>query len=181
MWEILSLIAGVLAVAFFLICFQLKKRKSIIICNITSRVLYIAQYCLIGQFVGAVMDVAAVPSSTIASKKDNKFVSKFKIPLIILVNAIIIAVGFLTIFLIENGNLIGLLSIAGVLFETIALWFNSEKLIRICSLFGAPCWFVYNIICGAYASAVGNVLTVISIVVALCRYNSSARAKIIDK
>ncbi len=181
MLEILSLIAGVLAVAFFLICFQLKKRKNIIVCNIISRLLYIAQYCLIGQFTGAVMDVAAVPSSAIAGKKDNAFVLKFKIPIIILVNVIIVAVGFLTMFLAENGNLIGLLSIAGVLFETIALWFNSEKKIRILSLFGAPCWFVYNIICGAYASAVGNVLVVISIVVALCRYRSAGNAKNIDK
>ena len=180
MWEILSLIAGVLAVVFFLICFQLKKRKNIIICNIISRLLYIAQYCLIGHFTGAVMDVAAIPSSAIAGKKEKKFVAKFKIPIIILVNIIIVVVGFLTMFLIEGGNLLGLLSIAGVLFETIALWFNSERLIRILSLFGAPCWFGYNIICGAYASAVGNVLTVISIIVALCRYRSADKAKAID-
>ena len=180
MWEILSLIAGVLAVGFFLACFQLKKRKSIITCNIISRVLYIAQYCFIGQFTGAIMDVAAIPSSTVASKKEHAFVAKFKIPIIIFVNVLIVAVGFLSMFLLEGGNLLGLLSIAGVLFETIALWFNSEKAIRIISLFGAPCWFAYNIICGAYASAVGNVLAIISITVALFRYKETKKEKTIN-
>ncbi len=181
MWEMLSLIAGVLAVAFFIVCFQLKNRKSIIVCNVISRLLYIAQYCLIGKFTGAVMDVAAIPSSTIAGKKENGLVAKYKIPIIIFVNVIIVATGFLSIFLLEGGNLIGLLSIAGVLFETIALWFNSEKIIRIVSLFGAPCWFTYNIICGAYASAVGNVLTVTSIVIALMRYKKTKEEKVIEE
>ena len=175
MWEILSLIAGILAVAFFLLCYQLKRRKSIIICNVISRVLYIAQYCLIGQFVGAVMDVTAIPSSTIATKKDHPFVQKFKFPIIILVNLLIVAIGLVIIFFVENGNMLGLLAIVGVLFETVALWFNSEKVIRIVSIFGAPFWLVYNILCGAYASAVGNLLTIASIIIALIRYKNTKK------
>lgn len=177
MWEILSTIAGVLAVGCFLLCYQLKSRKSIITFNVISRVLYIVQYCLIGAFTGAVMDITAIPSSVIASKKNHPFVKKYKLPLIILVNLIIVAIGLLIIFFVENGSMLGLLSIAGVLFETIALWFNSEKMIRIISLFGAPCWFIYNMICGAYPSAFGNVLTVVSIIVALVRYKNQKKIK----
>ena len=172
MWEILSLIAGVLAVGFFLACFQLKNRKSIIICNIISRIFYVLQYCFLGSFTGAIMDISAIPSSAVATKKDHPFIVKFKIPIIILVNLLIVAVGLLSMFLLEGGKLVGLLSIAGVLFETIALWFNSERTIRIISLFGAPCWFVYNMICGAYASAFGSILTIISIIIALWRYKN---------
>ena len=179
MLEILSIIAGVLAVVFFLLCYQLKKRKSIITCNIISRVLYIAQYCLLGEFTGAIMDITAIPSSALASKKDSSFVKKLKIPILILVNLIIVAIGLFTMYL-TGSNLFGLFAIAGVLFETIALWFNSEKIIRIVSLFGAPCWFTYNLICGAYASLIGNVLTVASIVLALVRYKNTKKEKVID-
>lgn len=170
MWKILSLIAGVLAVTLYVVCFQLKNRKSIIVCNILSRIFYVLQYCFLGSFTGAIMDISAIPSSFVASKKEHPFVKRFKVLVIILVNLIIIAVGLVSMFLLDNGNPLGILSILGVLFETIALWFTSEKHIRIVSLFGAPCWFVYNMLCGAYASAVGSVLTIISIIIALARY-----------
>ena len=173
--EILSLIAGVFAVGFFLLCFQLKKRKQIITCNIISRVLYIVQYCLVGAFVGAIMDVAAVPSSACASKKDNSFIKKFKVPLFIIVNVLIVVVGVITANLSGGFSFISALPIVGVLFETVALWFSEEKAIRIISFFGAPFWCAYNIIFKAYASAVGNVLTMISIIVALYRYKDAKK------
>ena len=173
MWQILSLIAGVLAVTLYVACFQLKNRKSIIICNILSRVFYVLQYCFLGSFTGAVMDISAMPASFVASKKNHPFVKRFKLPIIILVNLIIVTVGLLSMLLLDNGNPLGILSILGVLFETIALWFTKENHIRIVSLLGAPCWFVYNMLCGAYASAVGSVLTIISIIVALVRYKKN--------
>ena len=67
-------------------------------------------------------------------------------------------------------RIFSLLPIFGVLFETAALWFTNERTVRLVSLFGAPFWLSYNFICGAYASAVGNVLAIISILVALYRY-----------
>ena len=173
--EILSLIAGVFAVALFLLCFQLKKRNQIITCNILSRILYVVQYCLVGAFVGAIMDIAAIPSATCASEKENKFIKKYRVPIFIVVNALIVGTGLFSIFVLEGGNLLGLLAIVGVLFETVALWFNSEKLIRIISFFGEPLWCAYNFIFKAYASSVGNVLAMISIIVALIRYRKAKK------
>ena len=63
-----------------------------------------------------------------------------------------------------------MLPIAGVLFESASGWMKKEKAIRLVSLCGVPCWLVYNVISGAYASAIGSVLALISIISALIRY-----------
>ena len=165
--KIIAFIVGACAVALFLLCFQLKKRENIIICNIISRTLYIIQYCLLGEFIGAAMDISAIPSSAIAAKKDNKLVSRFKIPIIILVNVIIVAIG-----LALYTSAISLLPIFAVILETVALWFTKERVVRLVSLTAQTMWFSYNLLCGAYASAIGNALASVSIIVALLRYKN---------
>lgn len=161
-----SLIAGLLAVALYLLCFQLKSAKKIIFCKILSSLLYVTQYILLFAFVGAAMDAASVVTGAFAYKKDSPFVRKYKLPILILTNA-----GIITIGLLLCENLFGLLAIAGVIFESAACWMKTEKMIRIVSLFATPCWFTYNLIAGAYGSAIGTVLAAISIVTALVIYS----------
>lgn len=160
--QIAATVSGVIAVALFLLCFQLKTRRNIIICNIMSRAMYVLQYILLFAFVGAAMDTSALLSSLLASKKDTRFVRRFRIPILIFANAVIVGVGLL---LYES--IFSIAAILGVLFETVALWMRREQLIRILSLIAAPLWLIYNVACGAWGSAVGCVLTMISIIVAL--------------
>jgi hypothetical protein len=69
--DMLAHILGFFAVASFLWCFQLKTRRNIILVNITSRVLYILQYLLLGAFEGAVLDFMGLLLSFFAQKKDR--------------------------------------------------------------------------------------------------------------
>ena len=169
--KIASLITGLSAVALYLLCFQLKSAKKIIACKLVSSILYVLQYILIYAFVGAAMDALAVLTSAFAYKKDTAFVKKYKIPLMLILHTGIIAVG---LSLYEN--LFSLLPIAGVLFESAAGWMKTEKMIRIVSLFAVPCWLVYNIIAGAYGSALGSVLALVSILTSLIRYSAKKNA-----
>ena len=167
-----SLIAGIGGVALYLLCFQLKSAKKILACRLLSSVLYVTQYLLLFAFVGAAMDAAACVTNAFAYKKDTDFVKKYKIPILAITNIGIIVIG---IMLYEN--IFSLLAVAGVLCESISGWMRNEKLIRIVSLFGAPCWLVYNVVSGAYGSAVGSVLALISIISALIRYSRKEKAE----
>ena len=167
--NIASLIAGIGGVALYLLCFQLKSAKKILACRLLSSVLYVTQYLLLFAFVGAAMDALACVTNAFAYKKDTAVIKKYKIPIILITNAAIITVGLL---LYEN--VFSLLAILGVLCESISGWMKNEKLIRIVSLFGVPCWLVYNVVSGAYGSAVGSVLALISIISALIRYSRKA-------
>ena len=163
-------ISGLIAVALYLLCFQLKKGKSIVACRFMSSVFYVLQYFLLGAFVGAAMDASAALTAAISYKKDTPFVAKYKIPIIIVTNVVILTVGLLL-----YDSPFSLLAIAGVLLESASNWMKNEKMLRIVSLFAVPCWLVYNFVYEAYGSAIGSILALISVITALVRYSRNGR------
>lgn len=164
--ETAALIVGLAAVFFFLLSYQFPKRKAIIACNVTSRVLYILQYLLLFAFEGAAMDLSAIPSSVLAARKHRPFVKRYKGAILITVNALVIGIGILV-----WRDRLSWVPVAGVLLETNALWLSREKHIRLLSLAALPFWLFYNLRCGAYGAALGNILVIGSIVSAMVRYD----------
>ena len=165
MHPIIPQIIGILAVATFLLSYQQKKRLGIIVFNMVSRGLYILQYLLLGAFAGAVLDIFGAIASLIAAKKDSPWLKRHLRAVVLSVNAVIVVVGLLLC-----RSFYDLLPIVGVLLHTGAFWLNDERIIRRVSLMGSPFWFVYNLSSAAYGSAVGDLLTMGSIVIAMIRY-----------
>ena len=170
--DIIPQIIGLLAVGTFLLSYQQKKRSNIILFNTVSRCLYILQYVLLGAFSGAVLDVLGAISSVIAGRKHKGFIKKHTKATLICMNSCIIVPGLLIAF--ANKSWLDLFSLTGVLMHTSAFWISNEKIIRRVSLLGSPFWFVYNLLSRAYGSAVGDVLTMCSIIIAMIRYKNSA-------
>ena len=167
-----ALIVGLAAVFFFLLSYQFPKRRAIIACNVISRVLYILQYLLLFAFEGAVMDISAIPSSVLAARKHTPLVEKHKWPILIGVNLFIIGLGALV-----WQDWLSWVPVVGVILETNALWMSREKWIRLFSLAALPFWLFYNLRCGAYGAALGNVLVIFSIVSAMLRYDIPRKNK----
>ena len=163
---LLAQIIGVFAVITFLLSYQQKKRKNIIVWNATSRILYILQYLILGAFEGAVLDILGTVSSVAAQKKDSKIIKKNLIFFIIGINLLILTAG---LFLYEN--IFSLFPIVGVVLHTSAFWITEEKIIRRVSFIGSPFWLVYNLANLAYGSAIGDILSMISIGTAIYRYD----------
>ena len=95
MVKIIANIIGFLGIAAFILSYQFKKRKHIILVNIVSRVLYCAQYILLGAYSGAVLDCAAAPVLFIAGKRENKSVKKFLPWIVVGCNLVLIGLGVL--------------------------------------------------------------------------------------
>ncbi len=155
---------GVLAVVTFLASFQFKTRRNIILVNLTSRMLYILQYILLGAFEGAVLDFMGFLLSFFAGQKEKAFVVKYFGVIIIGINLLLVAVG-----LALYENIFSIFAILGIVFEITAMWLTKEKNIRILSFFAAPFWLIYNLANGAYGSVAGNVFVMVSIVIAMVR------------
>jgi len=166
MLTLIAQIVGIFAVITFLLSYQQRKRKNIILWNATSRVLYIIQYFMLGAFEGAALDILGTVSSVAAQNKDKEIIKKHLAVWITVINAVIIAVGLL---LYEN--IYSLFPIVGVVLHTSAFWITDEKVIRRVSFLGSPFWLVYNISTMAYGSAIGDILTMISIGTAIYRYD----------
>ncbi len=155
---------GFLAVATFLLSFQLKTRQKIILANAMSRLLYVLQYIFLGAFEGAVLDMIGLLSSVIAKYKESKFIAQHAVWIVVMINVFLMTVGILL-----YQNIFSLFAMLGIMFEITALWLTKEKNIRFLSFFSAPFWFIYNFANMAYGSAVGNLLTMVSIGIAMCR------------
>ena len=168
---LLAQIIGVFAVITFLLSYQQKKRKNIIVWNATSRILYILQYLMLGAFEGVVLDILGTVSSVAAQKKDSKIIKKNLIFFIIGINLLILTAG---LFLYEN--IFSLFPIVGVILHTSAFWITEEKIIRRVSFIGSPFWLVYNLASLAYGSAIGDILSMISIGTAIYRYDIKGKA-----
>ena len=171
--KIVPQIIGFIAVATFLLSYQMKERRNIIIVNVISRVLYIVQYILLGAFSGAILDTVGIISSVIAEKKNLPFIKKHTKLIIFLCGAVVLAAG-LSIAIV-NKSFLDLLPIVGVFLHTGAFWLTDEKTIRRVSLAGSPFWFVYNFLSHAYGSAVGDILTMVSIITAMIKYRDFKR------
>ena len=163
--DIIANVIGVAAVATFVLSYQMKTRKGIVICNAISRALYVVQYLLLFAFAGAVLDVLGIVASVLAQKKDSPFIKKHLKIVVISVDLVIVAAGILL-----YKNVFSLLPMLGVLLHTGAFWLTKEKDIRIVSFLGSPFWLVYNLYSHAYGSAVGDVMTMVSIATAMIRY-----------
>lgn len=164
--KIVANVVGLAAVALFVLSYQLKTRRGIIFFNAASRVLYIAQYILLGAFEGALLDLAGFVVSVLAQHINTGWLQKHRKLTIAAANVFIVAVGMSCC-----QNVFSLLPVVGVLFETGAFWLNTERQIRFVSFFAAPFWLAYNLVCCAYGSAIGNVMTMVSIGIAITRYD----------
>lgn len=164
--KLIAQIVGVFAVISFLLSYQQKKRKNIILWNAMSRCLYIVQYIMLGAFEGAALDVLGTVSSVAAQNKHKPWIQKYLKFVFVGINLIILGAGLL---LYEN--VFSLFPIVGVILHTSAFWISDEKTIRIVSFLGSPFWLVYNLASCAYGSAVGDVLTMVSIGIAIYRYD----------
>lgn len=166
MIQTIAFVTGLLAVGFFLLSYLQKKRRSILVFNLTSRILYIAQYLLLGAFEGAVLDVLGAASTALAQKRSAPWLARWWRLALVGINAIIIGAGLLL-----YQNVFSLLPIVGVLLQTDALWLKDERKIRLISMAGCPFWFTYNFVSGAYGSCVGDLLALISLGISFVRYD----------
>lgn len=163
---ILAQITGVLAVLTFVFSYQFKRRIHIIIVNATSSILYVLQYFMLGAYEGAVIDFISSVSTVLAGKKDNKIIKKYFLIVIILINLSFVAAG-----LILYKNIFSLFPIAGAILQSTAFWITEEKKIRLVSFVASPFWLVYNFVSQAYAPVLGSLMSLVSIGVAIIRYD----------
>ena len=130
------------------------------------------QYILLGAFEGAVIDILSAVSTVAAHNKDKKFIDKHTKIIVILLKLLIFSSG-----IVLYKNIFSLFPIAGAILQTSAFWITSEKRIRHVSFFGVPFWLTYNLVSQAYGAAIGSVLSMFSIGLAIYRYDIYPKRK----
>ena len=164
--EIAATVIGAVAAVIFVASYQLKSRKWILFFGALARALFILQYVLLGAFSGAVLDLIAILAALLAGRKNHPLIKKLLLPIIVVIHSAILVA---SILLYQHWYDIFVLLAAT--FCVAALWFSRERLIRAVSLCGSPCWLVYNIASKAYFSAVSDTFAILSLLLAIWRYD----------
>jgi hypothetical protein len=164
--EIIATVIGGIAAAIYVASYQCKKRKWILFLGALSRVLFILQYILLGAFSGAALDLIAILAALVAGKKDHPTLKKLLVPIIVVIHAAILVT---SILLYQSWYDIFVLLAAT--FCVAALWFTKERIIRAVSFLSSPCWLVYNLSSKAYFSAVSDSFAILSLLIAIWRYD----------
>ena len=164
--EIIATIVGAFAAVIFVTSYQCKSRKWILLLGAVSRALFIAQYVLLGAFSGAVLDLIAILAAVLAGRKHTPILQKLLVPIVITIHTAILVTSVLL-----YRHWYDIFVLLATTFCVAALWFTRERIIRYVSLCGSPCWLVYNISSKAYFSAISDTFAIISLLIAIWRYD----------
>lgn len=163
---------GVVAMILTIMCYQLKKRNHILLMQYSGNALWVVHYFLLGTFTGLIMNALNVVRGIIYSI-DKKWAKSYI--WIFIFSALSIALGVLT-----YEAWYSVLPIVGTVIATIALRIRDENTLRKVYIFSVPLWIVYNAIVFSIPGTVSATFTLVSIVVALIRFNGFTRKKEIE-
>ena len=169
--EIVTTLIGAFALGLWVYSIQCKERSKFLKIQIFANIVYALEYLLLGAYSAVVMNL----SSTIRSKVyyDNKTKNKDNnlFQLIIFIVIIVLA----TIITDENYLTILVMTIA--ILYTYASWQKSEVITRYIFTFGAIAFMYYNASVGAYFFVVGNLIELVSGIIAIVRFDLKVKRK----
>ena len=162
--NIAAQIVGTVGIILSLLSFQFSKRKHIMLFQMLASLLFSAQLFMVGAITGGCLDLISFVRTLIFSNNTKQW-AKSKLWLF----------GFI-LLMIVTGVLTwkdwwSMLPIIGSVLSTVALWMAKEKHIRLLSLAVGPCWFIYNMVKGAYTGALNEVFAMTSIVIGMLRHD----------
>ena len=162
--EAIAQLIGLVGLVLSLLSFQQKKRKNIMLCQMTASLAFCTQLFMLGAITGGCVDLISTVRTAIFANNGKKWAtSRLWLYLFIL---LMIGAGILT-----WENAWSLLPILGAVLSTVALWMKEERYIRLISLFVGPCWLIYNLVNGAYTGALNELLAMTSIVIGMIRHD----------
>ncbi len=170
MREVAQLI-GVIFIGVSLVSYQLKQRKHILLMFCIMNLIGFIHYIMLGgalsaAFIFIVGFLQAVTSyiTAISDKKPS------------IIQNVIFMILYSVVAIVTYRTYADILSIAASFMCMFSMMQTTEQRIRIFSLMNAGCWIIYNILVGS-VSVIAQILTFISISIALYRYSKSSREK----
>ena len=158
--QITSMIGMILTIASF----QMKTRKQIIIFQTVGSAFFLISYFLLGSRTAVYLNMIYLTRNFVFYfRKDYKW-ARHKSWIVIFLVAVVIAgvVGF--------RSWMDILPIFGAVFATIAMYMQSENMLRLWNILASPCWLIYNISVPSTGGVICEIFNMISIIVGLIRY-----------
>ena len=155
---------GFLGLFISIISFQFKKHNHIVFAKMASELFFSIQYILLGAWTAAVLDFISVIRNFLFCKFVKKDISTT--PVIVIFGLFVVTTGFFT-----YDGAASLLPIASKLLTTVSYGMKNEKWLRLITLPSCIMWIVYNLSVGSIAGALADLLTLISLLIAMYKFD----------
>ncbi len=157
---------GIIALILCIIPFQFKKHKHIVLCKMAAEILFAVQYFLIGPaaYTAAWLDLVSGGRNFLFYKLVQK--KRSTLPVIIAFSALMIALGVYSWI-----GWLSLLPMLAKVISTVSYGMKNERLLRFITLPSCILWVIYNITVGGWEAMIGDILSLISILIAIYKFD----------
>ena len=169
--EIAGQIIGFIGMTLNIISFQAKTGKKIIIIQLISSVAWLAHFFLIGAYTGAILNGVCIIRNTLYAFKD-----RYKKPFTVIVPAFVIAL-FIAAGILTYTDAFSILPMVAMVLSSVALYLKKETVLRLLSIIVSALWLTYNIRQHSIAGSLTEAFSIVSIIIALIRYDIVGRRK----
>ena len=155
---------GFVAVAFFIISYQMRSNRLLFFFQLMGCLLFCVQFCLLGAFSGAAGLLMNILRNVLLllAPKWSWVRTKPTLAIILLMIAGMTAATW-------NGPM-SLLPAFSVGITTIGYWTDNGQKIRASQLMGSPCTLLYDGLIGSWGGVLSESITLVSIVLSIIRF-----------
>ena len=164
MFAIFVQMIGFVAVAFFIISYQMRSNRLLFLFQLLGCLLFAIQFCFLGAFSGAAGLLINILRNVLLLMAPRWSWVRTK-PTLAAILFLITAMTVCT----WNGP-ISLLPALSVGITTIGYWTDNGQKIRGSQLMGSPCTLVYDVLVGSWGGALSESITLVSIIVSIIRF-----------
>ena len=165
---IVANIIAFVAVAVTFISYQVNSQKKLLVIQIVATVISAVSFMVLGAWTGFAMNCVAILRNVAYYNKDKKPFDSKLVPYVFA--AIMIGFGIAT-----WTEWYCVLSVAGLVINTVALSSPSAQLIRGSILVTSPMVLLYDLLAGNIVEAVKELIAIVSAVIGIIRYRKDKK------
>ncbi|MBQ3287701.1 MAG: YgjV family protein [Firmicutes bacterium] len=167
MSETLIQIIGFIAMAFFIISYQIRSNRALFLCQLLGCCLFCLQFCIMGAYTGALGLLVNIARNVLLLKADDwpwvrRGTTLLGVILLLLVMTVYTWAGW-----------ISLLPFISVAVTCVGYWTDNAQKIRLSQLIGSPCTLLYDLMIGSWGGVLSETITLLSIIISIFRFGWS--------
>ena len=155
---------GFIGLILSIVAFQFKKHRPIVLCKMSSELVFAIQYVLLGAWTAAVLDCISVIRNLLYSHLVKK--NRSTTPVIVVFGIFVVITGVTTF-----DGWVSLLPIASKLLTTVSYGMKNERWLRIITLPSCIFWIIYNLFVGSLGGALTDTVTLFSLLIAMYKFD----------
>ena len=155
---------GFVAVAFFILSYQMKSNRLLFLFQLIGCSIFVVQFGILGAYTGALSLLINILRNVLLLKANVWTWVRSKKTMI----GILVLLAAFTIWTWDGW--ISLLPFASVGVTTVGYWTDNAQKIRLSQFMGSPCTLLYDVLIHSWGGVLSESITLVSIIISILRF-----------